>query len=477
MRFKEKPLGDIAYVQGGYAFKSKDFTDEGDKVLKIKNVRTGYVDYNEAAHVSSILTKNLSQYKTAPDDILISMTGSGPNAPASVVGRVGRVKSNEPLAYINQRVGKIVLKDDAHISKRFLYYFLSQKRISEFLVSNSTGSANQANINPKLIESILIPELTYAESETIASKLSCLDDKIDNNKLINKSLEKIAQALFKSWFVDFDPVKAKIQAKEQGKDPQMAAMMAISGKKQQEIQQLPQEKQNELAQTASLFPDKLMESELGLIPKGWNLKLFGELLDKTIGGDWGKEEPDEKHTEQVMIIRGTDIPTLQKGGIEKVPIRFVESKKLKTRKLQEGDIVIEVSGGSPTQPTGRSILLTNNIINRLNNVVEPASFCRLFRPKTKNLSYYLSQHLLYIYADGKTWLYQNQSTGISNFQTNVFLEKELIPIPNRMELLTEFKKRIAPMIFSITSNENIKLSEIRDNLLPQLLSGDFKLKD
>jgi type I restriction enzyme S subunit len=112
--------------------------------------------------------------------------------------------------------------------------------------------------------------------KVIADFLGALDDKIELNRQINQTLEQIAQTIFKSWFVDFEPVKAKIEAKAVGRDPERAAMCGISGKLEAELDQLSPEQRQQLAATAALFPDELLESELGLIPEGWAVK---ELID------------------------------------------------------------------------------------------------------------------------------------------------------------------------------------------------------
>lgn len=178
----------------------------------------------------------------------------------------------------------------------------------------------------------------------------------------------------------------------------------------------------------------------------------------------------------VRIIRGTDIPNIKSCQDSNVPFRYVEEKKLKTRSLNAGDIVIEVSGGSPTQPTGRSIYVTDEILKRLSLPVEPASFCRLFRPKSKELGMVLGLHLEKIYQDGETWLYQNQSTGISNFQTKVFLENEMVAVAPS-EILKLFYKAMLPFVKLMHSSENIKLTQLRDTLLPKLLSGEITLPE
>lgn len=286
------------------------------------------------------------------------------------------------------------------------------------------------------------------EQHEIARLLRALDDRITLLRETNATLEAIAQTIFKSWFVDFDPVRAKMEGRApEGMDEP----------------------------TAALFPDSFEELELGLVPKGWRLLPFGQLLSHTIGGDWGSEVPDEKNDTRVAIIRGTDIPDLQAGGYNRVPIRYTTGKKLLTRKIQHGDIVLEVSGGSKDQPTGRALFLTDGMLERFDCPVEPASFCRLLRPITADIGILLGQHLTYIYLQGKTWEYQNQSTGIANFQTAHFLETELVAIPPD-ELLSEFSAIVRPMIDRNHLTQIEQLADLRDTLLPRLISGQLRIE-
>jgi type I restriction enzyme S subunit len=170
------------------------------------------------------------------------------------------------------------------------------------------------------------------------------------------------------------------------------------------------------------------------------------------------------------------MPKIKSISIDAVPTRYVEAKKLRTRELFDSDIVIEVSGGTKNQPTGRSLYITNEVLKMLDGKVEPASFCRLFRPINTEIGLLLGQHLLHIYEQGKTWQYQNQSTGISNFQTTVFLENEHVIIPNA-KVLTEFYKIVRPLIEKSLSSENITLQKTRDTLLPKLLSGELDVSE
>jgi type I restriction enzyme S subunit len=207
------------------------------------------------------------------------------------------------------------------------------------------------------------------------------------------------------------------------------------------------------------------------------VKPFGFLLENTIGGDWGKENEDSKHSLSSVIIRGTDIPHIALGDRSSAPMRWVEPKKYSTRELQDSDIVIEISGGSPKQPTGRSLFITDNIVQRLGGRIEPASFCRKLRPLNRIYGLYGSLHLSLIYKEGKMWAYQNQSTGISNFQTNTFLENEFIAIPLTLEPLQTFHDIVRPIIDKMTNNQQISLTKLRDTLLPKLISGELRIPD
>ena len=327
---------------------------------------------------------------------------------------------------------------------RFVSYFL---KTIDFMAFSDKAAVPGVNRNHLHEASAVIPGL--ATQKEIASFLNALDDQITLLREINETLEAIAQAIFKSWFVDFDPVKAK------------AAGLVPGG-----IDEA----------TAAMFPDSFEQCKSGLIPKGWRLVPFGQLLSRTIGGDWGSDAPDEKNDTQVAIIRGTDIPDLQTGANSRVPIRYTSQKKLATRKLEDGDIVLEVSGGSTDQPTGRSIYLSAELLRKYGCPVEPASFCRLLRPISKEIGFMLAQHLTYIYGQGETWKYQNQSTGIANFQTTHFLESEMVAVPSE-KLIAAFAQVIQPLVELAHQGEIKTLSELRDTLLPRLISGKLRIPE
>ncbi|MGD9486400.1 MAG: restriction endonuclease subunit S [Calditrichaceae bacterium] len=165
----------------------------------------------------------------------------------------------------------------------YLYYVLNINE-SKFQFHAKANGITRFGLRKADIESVEIPVPPFNEQQKIANILRALDDKIYLNRQINQTLEEIARAIFKSWFVDFDPVRAKMAAKENGQDPERAAMMAISGKTEEAFERLSAEQKTSLAATAALFPDAMQDSELGEIPRGWEVSQIGKEVDIFGGG-------------------------------------------------------------------------------------------------------------------------------------------------------------------------------------------------
>ncbi|EFB1808967.1 restriction endonuclease subunit S, partial [Escherichia coli] len=184
----------------GFAFKSENFltslTFNTLPVLKIKNVANGDVHLKDVQY--HLIDSKYDKYTSSKGDILITLTGNHPQALTQVVGAVSKQKF-DTLAYINQRVAKIDPISSLAF-KDFIYYFLKEKSTHDYLASQSSGSANQANISKADIENVelLLPPVT--EQIAIASVLSSLDDKIDLLHRQNKTLESMAETLFRQWF-------------------------------------------------------------------------------------------------------------------------------------------------------------------------------------------------------------------------------------------------------------------------------------
>ena len=393
------------------------------------------------AFIDNEQAKKLDGVTVETGDVLLNITGDS-------VARVCLAPFQYLPARVNQHVA-IIRPMPLVFDSRFVRYFLASGYQQDLMLGLAGAGATRNALTKSMIENFKVPCPPIEIQRGVSDILAALDDRIILLRETNATLEAIAQALFKSWFVDFDPVCAKMKGRApEGMDEATAAM----------------------------FPDGLEETELGLVPKGWRLVPFGQLLCHTIGDDWGSDVPDDKNDARVAIIRGTDIPDLQSGANNRVPVRYTSQKKLGTRRLEDGDIVLEVSGGSKDQPTGRSLYLTAGLLGQFDCPVEPASFCRLLRPISKGIGVLLGQHLRYIYAQGKTWEYQNQSTGIANFQTTRFLETELVTVPSD-DVLATFSEAIRPMVDRAHLTQIQELAALRDTLLPRLISGQLRLHE
>ena len=167
------------------------------------------------------------------------------------------------------------IRPKAALNNYFLFYWFCHAAKTGLIEPYFTGTTIK-HLTGKAVAALEVPLPPIGTQVSIAEVLKSLDNRITLLRETNATLEAIAQALFKSWFVDFDPVRAKVEGRApEGMDEA----------------------------TAALFPDGFEESELGLVPTGWRLLPFGQLLSQTIGGDWGSDQPTEKNDIKVAIIR------------------------------------------------------------------------------------------------------------------------------------------------------------------------------
>ena len=181
MSYPTERLGKYIDIFSGFAFKSKDFSDSGVPVIKIKNITPPYVSLDDITYVSNDIASQQKKFQVHYDDILIALTGSHINQMASVVGRIAKVKFFDK-ALLNQRVGKIYTVDAAACNLDYVYYFLSQGKVKIELASKAGGAANQANISPADIKKLQIPFPTKEKQDRIADILLTYDHLIENNQ-------------------------------------------------------------------------------------------------------------------------------------------------------------------------------------------------------------------------------------------------------------------------------------------------------
>lgn len=412
------------------------------KLGDILNFKTGRLDSNAATlngeypfFTCSPETLSINSY--AFDDEAVLLAGNNANGVFSVKYYIGKFN-----AY--QRTYVITSKDRNLVSIRWLYFRI--KHVTAELQKMSVGTATKF-LTKKILDNFEIRLPTLIEQESIANILWSLQSQIDINIQINQTLESIAQAIFKSWFIDFDPVRAKIAAKQEGKDPERAAMCAISGKTQAELDQLTKEDFAELQATAALFPDELVESELGEVPKGWEYKKLKDLCRVINGRAYKNTEFKE---EGIPIVR---IQNLTGGGKTVFSDLDLPQDKL----IEKEDFIYAWSATfGPYIWRG------------------PKSIYHYHIWKMDVDETIISRYFLYLTMFRKTESMKSAGTGsIFTHLTKVIMESQDVLIAdNAINML--FKDRIDKIfkLISLKSDEIKNLENIRDTLLPKLLSGE-----
>ena len=306
----------------------------------------------------------------------------------------------------------------------YLYRYLSLLDLSN--LDSGTGVPSMTFDNYYGLK-IFLPNI---EKQTkIAQILQTLDKKITINRQINQNLEAMAKQLYDYWFVQFD------FPNEEGKP------YKSSGGKM-------------------VWNEKLKRE----IPEGWKDITLNAFIDKNKGGDWGYDTPKDG-TIKVGCVRGADIIKLND-----VPTRHITSKH-SDRLLEDGDIVIEISGGSPVQATGRVALITKGVIERNEGALVCSNFCQSFSMKKRTYSEYFYYLWRNLYDNDNMFNFEGKTSGIKNFQTDVFLANHWFEAQE--QLIEEFHVIVSQyhlMIDQNISKNNILIKQ-RDELLPLLMNG------
>ena len=194
-------LGDVASVISGFAFKSAEFGREGIPVVKIANIGVGRVDMQGAQRVSpDYLSQLNTKYQVHPRDILVSLTGSQITQPNSVVGRVARQARGVETALLNQRAGKVILRDKVRCDADYLYWWLLQWETRRRIAAMAHGAASQANVSPTQVQSLSIDLPPLDQQRRIASAINGYEALIENCRARVSVLAEMLQRVYESWF-------------------------------------------------------------------------------------------------------------------------------------------------------------------------------------------------------------------------------------------------------------------------------------
>ncbi len=367
-----------------------------------------------------------------PGDILLTNKGSQNGAVCLVPDPVNFVIAQDMVA----------LRPDAEvIDPLFLFAALRSPEV-QHQIRNLDVSGVIPHFKKGDFDKLLLPYPDRHTQEAIGQIYFHLSAKIELNRRTNETLEAMARALFKSWFVDFDPVRAKAEGRDAG---------------------LPQP-------LADLFPARLIDSKLGEIPEGWEVGSLGTLGELAIGGDWGKDEPFPGAVEAICL-RGVDLGHLRRDGHASPPRRWFKPTSLERRGMDERDVLVAGSGAGPT---GRPLWMCAGLLLSLGPCVY-SNFCKRIRCGTFAKAVYLDAWLHGMRKSGETWDYVN-GTSVPNLDASSLLGGKEVPIPP-MTVLDKYCDFVRPIWQEKYAGENYTLAALRDTLLPKLISGELRVKD
>lgn len=414
--WKEVRLGDVGKIVGGATPSTRNPQNYGGvipwitpKDLSINKER--FIEFGER-NISEQGLNSCSAKMLPKGSILFSS-----RAP------IGYVAIAHTSLCTNQGF-KSFVPDTEKMDSMFSYYLL--KHNSENIANLGSGTTFM-EVSGKVMSDYIVNIPDLSTQQEIAGILSSLDAKIETNNKLNEKLEEMAQAIFKSWFVDFEPFKDK----------------------------------------------PFHETELGMIPEGWEVSTFSSIIEKLISGDWGKETPTGNYVHKVACIRGCDFENIKNGLRGKTPERFILERNFASKQPKPNDIVVEMSGGTATVSTGRICYITKELLDQYGGDIVCTNFCKIVRP-LKGWSQYLYYYWQYKYDKKVMFCYENGTSGIKNFAIKDFIDIESILIPPKDEL-KKFNSIIDKIRVKIQMNgvENTRLASLRDTLLPRLMSGEL----
>ncbi len=439
---------------GGIHPKSSDYVKFGVPFIMASDLNNGAVDFGTCSFISASQASQLQKGFAKTGDVLLSHKAT--------IGRTAIVQESEfDFIVLTPQITYYRIKNGLKLNNQYLKAYFDSSFFQGILGSWAGSGSTRAylGITAQLKLPIIVPpiERQYA----IAEQLFSINKKIDLNRQTNQTLEQIAQALFKSWFVDFEPTRAKIAAKEAGASPEeieRAAMCAISGKTPDQLAKLPPETQQNLKTTAALFPDALVDSELGEIPAGWEVGTLADLC-RLNESSWSEKNAPEE-------VNYVDLANTKNGIIEEVQrYSWSDAPSRARRILKAGDTII-----GTVRPGNRSFTL----IGTNEQVLTASTGFAVLSPKKKEYV-----ELLYIASTSNESIdrlaHLADGGAYPAVRPDVVTQLEIV-IPSN-DLIEIFSKLNRPVFTQLKDNldENSTLKNLRDTLLPKLLSGEIVL--
>lgn len=393
--------------------------------------------------LSKIGVKAVESSIIPPNSVAVSCIGSD-------MGKVAMVKH---YSITNQQINTIIV-DTNQFNPEYIYYNLSIKQndLKAIAGGSATPILNKGHFSKFRI---VLPSKTIQDQ--IVEFVSPIDNKIQLNHQIDQTLGEIAQTIFKSWFVDFDPVKAKVAAKENGQDPERAAMCAISGKTVEELEQITPEQLNQLARTANLFPDEFVSLGPFTAPNGWKYQSFAKLALLKTTSIKPYEEPNK-------LWEHYSIPAFDEG---KFPA-YEMGAEIKSNKYKVFPSSILSSKLNPRFPRTWLPILENK-----DSAICSTEFMQ-FVPLNKAYRAFVYNLILSKrFQEGIAQRVTGSTGSRQRAQPKAVQEMDVI-IPSH-DLIAEYCSKVDQLnsLILINIRQNKILEKLRTALLPKLLTGDI----
>lgn len=389
-------------------------------LIRSQNVFDHHFSPEGLAFISDEHAAELEGVQVQPDDILLNITGDGITFSRSCI-----VPASVLPARVNQHVA-IIRTDRAVCLPGYLIAYLTHPSIKLYMESFNAGGSRRA-LTKAHIESFMVPLPPLPEQRAIAHILGTLDDKIELNRKMNETLDEIARALFTSWFVNFDPVRAKAEGRQpEGMD----------------------------AETAALFPNLFVDSELGPIPEGWEVRSLDEIA-MFLNGLALQKFPPTKHGSNLAVIK---IAQMKKGNTEGAD--WASADMPPQYKIDDGDLLFSWSGSLEAIIWGGGPGALNQHLFKVTSADYPQWF----------VYNWIRTHLLEFQQ-----IAASKATTMGHIQRRHLTEAKVLVPPS--QLMEKLNQALAPLLRLLTENivQNRTLTETRAALLPMLLSGEIQV--
>ncbi len=432
-------LGAVTDLLTGFPFESDRYVEDvgAPRLLRGDNVAQGALRWEGTKRWPEDATGNVAAYRLREGDVVLAM-----DRPWIEAGlKYASVRAADLPSLLVQRVAR--LRGKERLDTRFLKYVIGSRSFTDYVLAVQTGTAVPHISGGQIRDfKFLLPPLP--QQHAIAHILGTLDDRIELNRGMNQTLEAMARAIFKSWFVDLDPVRAKAEGRDPGLPKHLAA----------------------------LFPARFVDSELGDIPEGWEEKPLGHFFKVGLGGAWGEDTELVRASVAVRCLRGIDCHDLAEGRIPDVPVRWVSPKQAADRRLTDGTILIEGSGSF----CGRSMIWKRAYGELLGEPIGYSNFCKRLDPFCSPTQATICwMQMREAYRDG---LLQSFRTGtafpnldVHGILSNLIVVVPPVPLADAFGRVFGLSQRLDLMAQSRT------LAALRDTLLPKLVSGELRVND